>query len=120
MLSKMQIKILDTVKKKIKLLLIYFNDLKKEVRYLKSWLIYRYVIARDHYNDPEPWTRWYWFLHSRRLFIIKVWFLLFGVIFLLFRFGLFKLFVRYESLHWFILIVWIFTVIILINYFLAY
>jgi len=112
--------ILDTLKNNFKLLVIIYNKVKRELRDLKWWLIFKYEVLIEHYNDPEPWTRWYWFLRSRRLFIIKAWLLLFGVIFFLFWFGLFKLFVRYESLHWFIMIVWIFTVIVLINYFLAY
>jgi len=123
MLFKIKIfiqQILDTLKSNFKLLAINFNKIKVDLKYFKSWLIYKYEIAIEHYNDPEPWTRWYWFLRSRRLFIIKAWLLLFGVIFFLFWFGLFKLFVRYESLHWFIMIVWIFTVIVLVNYFLAY
>lgn len=110
----------DMLKSNFKLLVIYYNKVKIELKHIKWWLIYKYEMAIDHYNDPEPWTRWYWFLRSRRLFIIKAWLLLFGVIFFLFWFGLFKLFVRYESLHWFIMIVWIFIVIVLINYFLVY
>jgi hypothetical protein len=124
MLFKIRIivqRIFDTLKKfNFKFLNNQYSSFKEELRYIKSFLIYKYEIAIEHYNDPEPWTRWYWFLRSRRLFIIKAWLLLFGVIFLLFWFGLFKLFVRYESLHWFMMIVWIFTVIVLVNYFLAY
>lgn len=112
--------ILDTLKSNFKLLVIFYNKVKIELKLIKWWLIFKYEVAIEHYNDPEPWTRWYWFLRSRRLFIIKAWLLLFGVIFFLFWFGLFKVFVRYESLHWFIMIVWIFTVIVLINYFLVY
>ena len=123
MLSKTELiiqLILDTLKSNFKLLVIFYNKVKTELKLIKRWLIFKYEVAIEHYNDPEPWTRWYWFLRSRRLFIMKAWLLLFGVIFFLFWFGLFKLFVRYESLHWFIMIVWIFTVIVLINYFLVY
>ena len=112
--------ILDTVKSYFKLFMTKFNEAKKKLGDFKSRLVYNYKLAIEHYNDPEPWTRWYWFLRSRRLFIMKAWLLLFGVIFFLFWFGLFKLFVRYESLHWFMMIVWIFTVIVSVNYFLAY
>ena len=73
----------DMLKSNFKLLVIYYNKVKIELKHIKWWLIYKYEMAIDHYNDPEPWTRWYWFLRSRRLFIIKAWLLLFGVIFFL-------------------------------------
>ena len=112
--------ILNKAKSNFEICVIKFNKVKKKFGSFKCRLVYNYKLAIEHYNDPEPWTRWYWFLRSRRLFIMKAWLLLFGVIFFLFWFGLFKLFVRYESLHWFMMIVWIFTVIVLVNYFLAY
>jgi len=72
-------KILDTLK--INCRLIYIKEIQEYLKYFQSWLIYKLEVAVDHYNDPDPWTQWYWFLRSRRLFIIKVWLLLFGVIF---------------------------------------